>query len=473
MDDGRRRRAAALLAATAVLLAGVAGAVGPVAAATEAARDGTTTAGQPTEALGAAGESAPGGGSGAGVAFAQQSNGTCEFPVTVTDGTGTEVTLTEEPERVTTTGPAAAQTMWEIGAEGKVVGLTQYATYLEGAGNRTNVSGGFGFDAETVLGTNPDLVLVTNATNNGVPGRVETLRAAGVPTYVAPIAETFEDIHGKTRTIGRLVGACEAADERAERTARELEAVREVVGEEERPVALYYSFGFTVDETTFVHEMLLASGARNFGAGKSDDAPTGYFEVSPEVVVAFDTEWIVRNAGDTTPLPEAYDETTAVREDNVVTVNSDYVSQPAPRVVRPVRQMARAFHADAYAAANESADGGDDPPPASGGGGGDDDDEDDDGGGGGASAQSASTATPTATPTPTATATSTPAPTATPTGTATATATPTATATSTPAPTATPTGTATATPASSGSNPGLGPVAALLALLAVALLARR
>lgn len=93
--------------------------------------------------------------------------------------------------------------------------------------------------------------------------------------------------------------------------------------------------------------------------------------------------------------------------------------------------------------------------------------EDTDGGGGGDQTQDR-TPTPTSTATPTPTATETATPTVTPTGTATATPTETATG----SPTTTSTGTATE-PATPASGPGLGLVAAIVALVAVALLARR
>ncbi|MFB6078001.1 MAG: cobalamin ABC transporter substrate-binding protein, partial [Halarchaeum sp.] len=66
---------------------------------------------------------------------------TCAFPVTVTDATGANVTVADEPGRIVTLNPSAAQTAWEIGAKPKVVGVSQYASYLDGASERANVSG--------------------------------------------------------------------------------------------------------------------------------------------------------------------------------------------------------------------------------------------------------------------------------------------------------------------------------------------
>ncbi|MFB9808829.1 ABC transporter substrate-binding protein [Haladaptatus pallidirubidus] len=85
----------------------------------------------------------------------------CSFPVTKADATGTEVSLDEQPQRVVTLSPSAAQIMWEIGAKDKVVGVTQYANYLEEADKKANVSGtGQSFvNIEKVVSLEPDLVL--------------------------------------------------------------------------------------------------------------------------------------------------------------------------------------------------------------------------------------------------------------------------------------------------------------------------
>jgi iron complex transport system substrate-binding protein len=276
----------------------------------------------------------------------------CEFPVTLTDATGTELTLDAAPERVVTLNPSAAQTMWEIGAREKVVGVSQYATYLEGAGSRTNVSGANGPSVEPVIGLQPDLVLVPNTTHGFAPGRIRQLRDAGVPTYVFPLATSVEDVIEKTRRTGRLVGACEGADATARELERELATVREAVAGEERPRVLYVFFGFTAGEGTFVDELITTAGGRNVAAGAN---VSGYRRISDETVVEQDPEWIVLNTDDPDGLPPrkaAYNGTTAVREGNVLVSNVNYLNQPAPRVVQPIRAMARAFYPEAYAAAN-------------------------------------------------------------------------------------------------------------------------
>jgi iron complex transport system substrate-binding protein len=285
-----------------------------------------------------------------GVAAAQA--GTCGFPVTVTDATGTQVQVEDRPERIVSLSPSAAQTLWEIGARDRVVGLTQYATYLEGADTRTNVSGAGQslISTEQVVGTNPDLVLAPNVVPNET---VTALRDAGLTVYKTGFAGNLRDVADKTRLYGRLVGSCESANATADRMESELATVEEAVAGEDRPRVLYTFFGFTAGEGTFIDEIITTAGGENVAATAN---VTGYQQISPETVVAQDPEWLVLNTDSPqVPRNDAYNSTTAVEEGNVVVLNTNYLNQPAPRVIRPVRTLARTFHPEAYAQANTTA----------------------------------------------------------------------------------------------------------------------
>ncbi len=346
----------------------------------------------------------------------------CEFPVTATDATGTTVTVEERPARVTTLNPSAAQTMWEIGGRDQVVGVSKFATYLEGADERTNIStGGFGGPSvEKVVGTNPDLVLAPNIVQNET---VEKLRDAGLTVFKFSLATSIDDVRAKTSLTGELTGNCAgAADANAWMTAN-VETVREAVADAERPDVVYpLGGGFVAGDQTFITQMITAAGGQNVLA----DDVTGYKEVSSEVIVSADPDVVVFTENSAYLAGQSpYTELTAVRENQTVTVNANWLNQPAPRsVVLAVRSLARGFHPDAVADTTFPS-------------------------------RSAATATPTVTPTPTETA----SPTPTADGEATA-------------------DEGTATPTTGGeetatSTPGFGLVVAVVGLVAATLVARR
>lgn len=277
----------------------------------------------------------------------------CSFPYTATDSTDTEVTVDAPPDRVVTLGASAAQTIWEIGGRERVVGMPvqPYTAYLDGADERTPVMNedGFTVNVEAVVDLEPDLVLAPDI----IPAdTVATLREAGLTVYRIEPARSLEDVYAKTVRIGRLTGECEGAEETVARMQERIGVVREAVADEPAPrVVLPLGGGFVAGEDTFLDAMVTVAGGRNVAAAAN---VTGYQQVSPEVIVEQDPEWIVLPSS--LPRSEietsAYNSTTAVREGQIVVVDANLANQPAPRIVYPIETIARALHPAAYAAAN-------------------------------------------------------------------------------------------------------------------------
>ena len=263
----------------------------------------------------------------------------CSFPVTMTDATGTEITLEERPERVTTTNPSAAQTMWEIGGRDQVVGLTQYASYLEGSESRTNVSASFGVSVERVAGTNPDLVIAPNAS----AGDVQGLRDAGLTVYHLPQATSIEDIREKTTTVGRLTGNCQGAAETNTWMDANVETVRELTsGIEDRPTVLYpLGGGYVAANSTFIDAVLSIAGTDNAASEYG-----GYPQLNDETVLQMDPEILIlteNSAG--LAAAEPYASTTAGQQNATVQVRVRDLNQPAPRsVVNVLRSLTRQLY---------------------------------------------------------------------------------------------------------------------------------
>jgi putative ABC transporter PGF-CTERM-modified substrate-binding protein len=280
----------------------------------------------------------------------------CEFPLTRTDATGTDVTVSADPETVVTLNPSAAQTMYEIDAWDAVVGVSTYADYLPGADEKASIgTGNSDATVEQTLALDPDLVLAPNTIDDSV---VSQLRNGGLTVYQFEAAEDLDDIVEKTRLTGDLVGACERADSRADEMERQLDVVEGAVDDVERPDVFYTFFGFTAGEDTFVHEVIETAGGNNIAAenagANADGLTSGFFDVSPEVVVETDPAWFVLNSDeyDRATVPSGpggvYEGTTAYREGNAVVLDANEISQPAPRIVDAILDLVRVLHPEAY-----------------------------------------------------------------------------------------------------------------------------
>lgn len=287
---------------------------------------------------------------------AQEESLTCEFPVTMTDASGSEVTVDAEPERVVTLNPSAAQTMWEFGAEDKVVGVSQFGTYLEGASDRAVVTSGnpSQVNVEQVISLEADLVLAPNTITND---SVTQLRDAGITVYRLPFASSLDSVVTKTETIGQLTGECEAAEDTVSEMQSSIDAVREAVEGEDEPRVLWGAgSGYSAGPNTFIGQAIDVAGGHNIVADANSSR--AYPQLSEEFVAEQDPEFVVvgvapeqlgNEPASYIPEDSVVRNTTAFEEGNIVVVDNNHISQPAPRVVEPMTQMAEAFHPEAYA----------------------------------------------------------------------------------------------------------------------------
>ncbi|WP_226482902.1 PGF-CTERM-anchored ABC transporter substrate-binding protein [Natrinema amylolyticum] len=302
-------------------------------------------------------------------AAAGQSNGEtestveCEFPLEATDATGETITLEEQPESVVALQPSDAQTVFEIGAEDRLVGMPDNpATSGLELGNRTAVTDTYQLVPERVVDLDPDLVLAANATDEG---NVEQLRDAGLTVYHFANAESLDDVRENVRTTGELTGECDGAEETVDWMDEQLEIVETALEDEDRPLA-YYAMGdgYTAGTGTFIHEAMTTAGLENVAERAGIE---GYGTINPETVVDENPDWIVYpDDREEPPIHESVRATTAYQDDNVLAVNANQMSQPAPQIVTAIVDIVETVHPEAYEqasdeleAANESSDGSD------------------------------------------------------------------------------------------------------------------
>lgn len=269
---------------------------------------------------------------------------TCSFPVTKTDATGTQVTVDQEPQRIVTLAPSAAQTLWEIGAKSKVVAVSTNAAYLSGTGSLSKITTYPSVDTEAVVNQTPDLVLAPDVIADD---DVDKLRSSGLTVYNAPESKTIEDVYSKTLVIGRLTGECDGAQSTVSWMREEIGDARDAVRDRHHPVTFYHMGGrWTTGSGTFIHEVLRTAGATNVAA---EAGISGYRVMSAEQIVRRDPAWIVRGDSPYTTVPRdqlPYSATTAVAEDQIVVVDADYIGQAAPRIVYVIEEIAEALHPD-------------------------------------------------------------------------------------------------------------------------------
>ncbi len=291
---------------------------------------------------------------------AAASSHACEFPLTVEDNTGQQVEIQEEPQEVVALLPSVAQQLWEMDAEEKVVGMPvrEWTSYLEGSQNRTHVlqfdeSAGLSVpNTEVIVDLDPDIVLAPNE----VPeDSITELRDAGQTVYYYERPSDLDGLVDVLNRTGRLVGECDGAAAAVEEMTGTIDLVESAVADEQRPRVFYDSgFGTTVVEGSLQHELLTTAGLENVAA------EFGGIQFDPEQVVAADPEWVIASEGGRLSEFSGYNQTTALQEDQIVRVDPNLFSQRGPRYADVIENLAETFHADALQQARNPDNGTDD-----------------------------------------------------------------------------------------------------------------
>ncbi|WP_049890635.1 PGF-CTERM-anchored ABC transporter substrate-binding protein [Natrinema versiforme] len=279
----------------------------------------------------------------------------CEFPLEVTDATGETITLEERPESIVALQPSDAQTVFEIGAEDRLVGMPDNpATSDLELDDRTAVTDTYQLLPERVVDLDPDLVLAANSTDSE---NVAQLRNAGLTVYQFDDAASLDDVRDNVLTTGELTGECDGAEATVDWMDQQLEIVETALEDTERPLA-YYAMGdgYTAGTGTFIHEAMTTAGVENVAerAGIED-----YGTINAETVVNENPDWIIYpDDREEPPIHQSVQATTASQEGNVLAVDANQISQPAPGIVDAIVNIVETVHPDAYEEASDELEAG-------------------------------------------------------------------------------------------------------------------
>lgn len=260
--------------------------------------------------------------------------------VTVVDDVGRTVTLAQPARRVVSLAPHVTELLFAAGGGARVVGAVNYSDYPEAAKKLPQVGSYNKLDFERVLALKPDLLVVWHSGN---PVRqVEQLERLGIPVYHSEPGRLAQ-IGDSLLRLGRLLGT-EPAAQAAARDYGDRIAALKARYSGRPPVTVFYQVWpkplYTLNDDHIASDMVRLCGGRNlFGALKTI-AP----EVGIEAVIEADPEVILVGGRDNPADPggkmwQAFKGMTAVRRDNIFTIDGDLTNRAGPRTAEGAAQL--------------------------------------------------------------------------------------------------------------------------------------
>jgi len=263
------------------------------------------------------------------------------------DQVGREVTIAEPLTRVVSLAPNLTEISYEVGGGPILVGATRFANFPEAAAKLPKVGSYVALDIEKIVSLQPQLCL---ATKDGNPkSSVERLEQLGIPVYVFD-PKSLEDVVDAVVRLGdiyrteALAGSLAAGyRKRLDIVARQLEAVKE------RPRVFFQIDAqpvFSAGADTFLHQLLVRSGAVNLAADRS-----GYPRYSWEELLVLKPDVVLlASMGGGFPERElrarweAWPQIPAVEQKRLYIVDADMFDRPSPRLIDALEYLVRLLH---------------------------------------------------------------------------------------------------------------------------------
>ena len=268
-----------------------------------------------------------------------------QTPVTVVDDLQRTVTLPQPGNRLVSLAPSITETLFAIGAEDLIVGVTDYCNFPPAAKQKPHVGGMVNPSIEAIVGLHPDLIVLSMEGN--VREDFARLTSFGVPVFVTN-PRTLAGIKHSIEQLGILTGRTAGA-ERLVKTfqAREDSIAANIRGPRVRTLC-FVSLQpiMVVGQNTFLNELLERAGAENLASS----APGTYPAYSRENVLATNPDVMLiltdalTDVGQLVALFPEFRELSAVRKHHVFLIDADLVSRPGPRAVDGLHLLYHTLH---------------------------------------------------------------------------------------------------------------------------------
>lgn len=272
-----------------------------------------------------------------------------EYPVTVTDDVGKEVTLTEYPDKIISLAPGNTEILFTLDLDEELVGVDNFSNYPKEAESIEKIGDAFDLNMEKIIELEPDLIL----TLKGMEEAVKEFENFGIAVYTLD-ANKIENVLEDIEEIGQLTNRVEKAEELTSEMQEKIDEIKTLVADvsdEEKPKVFYMVWNepiMSAGKGTFINNLIEQVNGINIVAYDDLEGWLVYsleklIEHNPDVIIA--PKSLAPTSG-TITADERFSSIKAVLENRVVVVDDDPVSRIGPRIVEGFKQIAQALYPD-------------------------------------------------------------------------------------------------------------------------------
>jgi len=261
----------------------------------------------------------------------------------ITDSYNREIKLERVPEKIISLSPGITEMLFLLGAEGKLIGVSDYCTYPEETQQIKKVGGLQNINIETIISLQPDVVLIGSI----IPKKeVDKLEKSGITVIAIKQEEKLEGMLEALKILGQIVDNNSCADSLVGCYGEKLEEYKTNVGancSSPKKQTVYYviSFGaagdYTAPANSHINEIIELAGGRNIGDSLST------WNISREYLFAQNPDIIFVRMEELPHFVKTYPYNLlkAVQENRVYPIESGWMDVISPRNFLAIEEINR------------------------------------------------------------------------------------------------------------------------------------
>lgn len=268
---------------------------------------------------------------------------------TIIDSIGREVVIEKEPEKIISIAPAITEILFALGLEQQIIGVSDYCDYPEAAQAKEKIGGFKDPNVEVILSKEPDMVFASAGVQEELITKMEELNITVVVLESANIQQVLDNIQLAGQITGREAKAQEIVSDMKEK----MDDIIKKVQEQPKTTVFFEVWDdplMSAGSSSFIHNIIETAGCINVAGDNTEE----FYTYSMEKLLEIDPDVYIINDHSHTPADvttrNGYDALSAVKNNQVYSIQDDLISRAGPRVIRGLEEMAKITHPEVFKA---------------------------------------------------------------------------------------------------------------------------
>lgn len=249
------------------------------------------------------------------------------------------IELEKAPERIVSISPAITEVMYLLGAQNKLVGISDFCVYPPETEKIAKIGGMHNINFEVLLSLHPDVVLIGSMISQK---DVDAIEKMGIPVICIVEETSMEGMADMMEVIGRITQCEEKAMTEASKWRDEVKEMRQENAQDtvtKKKVYYVVGFGdagdFTAPKNTHINEIIELAGCENVGKTLSswNISREVLFKANPDIIL------IRKEDKDAFCSQHPYTLLKAVKENRVYSIESGWIDIVSPRNIKAVEMI--------------------------------------------------------------------------------------------------------------------------------------